>query len=112
MSKEDKKKLRAQCVAGARAKTGAKGKRDRVYISDREWEAITNNAVPASKVDTIIRNSDSDRLKELSMPRKIQSMSPARVERAKAMYAGRYTMQEIADALGVSRSTVSKYLAE
>lgn len=108
---EEKKKLRAQCLAGARNKTGALGKRDRVYITEREWEAIEANALPASKVKTILLNSDSDRVKELATPRQHQEMSPARVAKAKAMANGHYTQQEIADALGVSRSTVSKYLS-
>lgn len=112
MDGDEKKKLRAQCIAGARAKVGAKGKRDRVYITDKEWEAITKNAIPASKVQTIINNSDTDRLKQLAMPRQTQTMSPARAARAKAMYEGHFTQQEIADALGVSRSTVAKYLAD
>lgn len=112
MTREEKKKLRAQCLAGARAVTGAQAKRDRVYISDREWEAIENNAIPASKVKTILANSDTDRVKELAIPRSKQTMSPARVARAKAMATSGHTQQEIADALGISRGTVSKYLAE
>lgn len=112
MTREEKKKLRAQCLAGARASTGAQGKRDRVYITDREWEAIEQNAIPASKVKTILMNSDTDRVKELATPRTKQTMSNARIARARAMANSGYTQQEIADALGVSRSTVSKALSE
>lgn len=112
LTKEEKKKLRAQCLAASRASTGAQAKRDRVYIDDREWEAIENNAIPASKVKTILANSDSDRVKELATPRTKQTMSTARLARARAMAKSGYTQQEIADALGVSRSTVSKALRE
>lgn len=111
MTREEKKKLRAQCLAGARASTGAQGKRDRVYITDKEWEAIEQNAIPASKVKTILMNSDTDRVKELATPRTKQTMSAARLARARAMANSGYTQQEIADALGVSRSTVSKALS-
>lgn len=41
-----------------------------------------------------------------------QKMTPARITQARAMHAsGRYTILEIAETLGVSRSTVHRHLS-
>ncbi|NQX28387.1 Hin recombinase [Microbacteriaceae bacterium VKM Ac-2854] len=41
-----------------------------------------------------------------------QKMTPARIAQARAMHAsGRYTILEIAETLGVSRSTVHRHLS-
>jgi orotate phosphoribosyltransferase-like protein len=44
------------------------------------------------------------------MPRRSTVMSPQRIARAQSMRANGYTTGEIADALGVSTSTLSKSL--
>ena len=44
------------------------------------------------------------------MPRETRSMRDSQVSRMKAMSASGYSLREIADQLGVSPSTVSKYI--
>ena len=43
------------------------------------------------------------------MPKETSVLTPAKVSRIKAMSAS-YTIAQIADKLGISKSTVSKYL--
>ena len=44
------------------------------------------------------------------MPKQSSTLSPVKINKIKAMSASNATLQQIADALGVSASTVSKYL--
>ena len=54
----------------------------------------------------IIRFSDSDRLKQLATPKKEDSISLSTANRAKGMLKNGRTYAEVAEALGVSVSTV------
>lgn len=103
MDKDAIKKLKSRSLAQARAETGAK--RTPVHITDNEWEAIQARAVSTKTVTDILLNTDVDRIKELAMPRK-QPMTLAKASRAKSLLAGGYTYAEVAQALGVSPSTI------
>ena len=60
------------------------------------------------KEGVIIRAMDEDVLKKRAMPRTTRGVSQAQLNRIKAMLASGWTQQEVADAIGVSVSTVSK----
>lgn len=109
MDKDHKTKLAARELGQARAKVGAK--KHFIDISDKEWEAIEAGAVSQTKLEAILNNAMPSRIKELAMPRSYTAMSPARVNRAKAMLRQGYTKSEIAEALGASVSTVNRALA-
>lgn len=107
------KKLKQRALAQARKTTGAKSRKERnIQITDYEWEAISNGAISKTKLEQIIDNADTDRLRELSMPSSWEGISPAKESRIKAMLRNGYTQAEIASALGVSVSTVSNISAE
>ena len=110
MDADDIKKLKSRALAEARASTGAK--KQQIDISDEEWEAIQAGAISNSKLEQIVNNSDLDRLKQLAMPREQILMTDAKKARARAMAARGYTLAEIADALGVSTSTIHSVLNE
>lgn len=57
----------------------------------------------------ILNNCDPDSLRQRAMPKETKVLSQAKINRIKAMSAS-YTIQQIADKLGISTSTVSKYL--
>ena len=107
LDKDEKKKLRQQSIANARASVGAGGAKIK-DITDREWKAIQSGAIPKSKLDDIIRMMDEDKLKELALPKTNRSVSPARESLIKAKLAAGWTLREIADSVGVSVSTVSR----
>ena len=109
LTKKEIKKISQQALSEARDQVGSK--REPVKISDREWEAIQAGAISPTKLKQIIDNSDLDRLRELATPRSsINTISPAKENKIKAMIASGYTNAEIADAIGVSSSTVAKYI--
>ena len=105
MDSDDLKKLKGRALTEARYQVGAS--KSQIHISDREWEAIQAGAISTNKLKSIVNNSDLDTLKQLAMPIDHPTLSAAKQTRAKSMYARGYTMAEIADALGVSSSTVS-----
>ena len=109
LTKKEIKKISQQALSEAREQVGSK--REPVKISDREWEAIQSGAISPTKLKQIIDNSDLDRLRELATPRSSNNtISPAKENKIKAMIASGYTNAEIADAIGVSSSTVAKYI--
>lgn len=109
MSKGEIKKANQQALTAARNAVGAK--RMPVQIEDREWEAIQAGAISENKLIQILNNTDIDTIRQRATPRTTTSLSTAKVNKISAMSSSGYTIAEIAEALGVSTSTVSKYLS-
>lgn len=109
MTKAEIKKEGQRALSSARASVGA-GK-ELIEISDRQWEAIQAGAISENVLKQILNNSNLDSVKQRAMPRATTVLSPAKISKLKAMYdSGNYTTYQIAQALGVSNSTVSRYL--
>lgn len=107
-SNDKKKKIRGQSLQDAREQVGAKKKY--VEITDREWEAIQSGALHNNTLERILANTDADKFKQRAMPRDTKTLREGQISRMKAMQTSGFTLREIADALGVSPSTVSKYV--
>lgn len=107
LSKDELKKIKNQALKDARNRTGAS--KSQVYIEDNEWEAIQAGAIGKSTLTEIWKNSNQDRAKELAMPKTTTKLSDNLVARIERM-AGKYTSQEIAEQLGISVSSVQKYI--
>lgn len=110
--KDEISKIRRAAISDARIETGASGKKTRIAISDGEWEAIQAGAISDTTLKEILRYADPDRVRELSTPRTTTEVSDARKNRIKAMANSGHTNAEIADALGISPSSVSRILKE
>lgn len=108
MTKAEVKKASQQALTKARAVVGAK--RTLVDITDKEWEAIQSGAVTKTKLAQIINNADIDKVRERATPRNKTTLSNAKIAKISAMKSSGYTTAEIAKQLGISTSTVSKYL--
>lgn len=102
------KKLRAQALAEARTRTGAK--KQLIEITPSEWEAIQAGAISNNKLTQILNNTDPDHVKKLATPQKKVLMTSAKQRRAQAMLGLGYTQAEVADALGVSLTTLKNSL--
>lgn len=103
-----KKKLTAQQLTKARAIVGAH--KEKIEITDSQWEAIQAGAISTAKLQRILLNTDQDAFKERAMPHNRTALTPAKEQLLKSMIAsGRYTNAELAEALGISVSTVNKY---
>lgn len=108
MTSGEIKKASQQALTQARAAVGAK--RETIKITDREWEAIQAGAISENKLTQIIDNVDIDSLRQRATPRATTSLSLAKQAKIASMNASGYSTSEIAEALGVSTSTVSDYL--
>lgn len=110
MKKGDIKKISQQALSKARTDLNTVSRADRsIKITDREWEAIQAGAISDNKLRNILKNTDVDNLRERATPRASKQLTQAKIAKIKAMTAS-YTLQQIADKMGVSVSTVSKYL--
>lgn len=111
MKPADVKKASQMALNKYRNEVGSVARKDRnINIGDREWEAIQAGAISETQLKRILNNTDTKKLRERAMPRTTTTLSPAKVSKIKAMRSSNYTLSEIANALGVSTSTVSKYL--
>jgi DNA-binding CsgD family transcriptional regulator len=108
MTKKEIKKMKGMAIVEARRRVGA-GKQ-RINITDIEWEAIQAGAISRNKLRSILDNSDLDTVKRLATPRTATVMIPVKVARAQAMLSAGYTQAEIASALGVPVSTLNSAL--
>ena len=108
--KDEISKIRRAAISDARNSTGASGKRTRITISDGEWTAIQSGAISDTTLSEILRYAEPKTVRERATPRRTTALSDARVSRIKAMANSGHTNAEIAEALGISTSAVSKYL--
>lgn len=110
ITKSEEKKIRQQAITIARAQVGAQ--RHPIDITPREWEAIQAGAISDTKLTKMLNNSNIDKIREYATPRTSKQLSPAKVSKMSAMRSSGYTTDEIASALGVSASTVIKYIKQ
>lgn len=110
--KEDLKKAKQQALSRAREQVGANKKSVQIEITPKEWEAIQANALSSDTLQRILTNADEDAIRKLATPKQISTLSSAEVNKIKRMQKADFTTEEIAEALGRSVSTVSKYLKE
>lgn len=108
---EDERKLGQRAMTKYREEVGSVSRRKRnISITDKEWEAIQAGAISENKLKKILANSDPDILREKSMPRKSKGLTSAQITRIRAMANSNFTLQQIADKLGISKSAVSNAL--
>lgn len=108
MDAEEIKKAKNQALRVARMRTGA-GK-TRIKITQNEWTAIQSGAISNNFLSQILNNTDLDVVKQYAMPKNYKIMSSAKIARARAMLNNGATQAEVADALGVSISTIERAL--
>lgn len=108
--KDEISKIRRAAISDARNSTGASGKRTRITISDGEWTAIQSGAISDTTLSEILRYAEPKTVRERATPRRTTQLFDARISRIKAMANSGHTNAEIAEALGISTSAVSKYL--
>lgn len=102
------KKVSQQAIVAARQQVGAK--RHPITISDKEWEAIQAGAISDNVLSQILDSADIDNLRQRATPRANNELSNGKIALIKARAASGYTNAQIAESLGISASTVSKYL--
>lgn len=109
-AKKELKKIRQQAIEEARVRVGSSRKDRIITLTDREWEAIQAGAISSSKASEVFNFMDSSELKQRATPKTYSKVSNAQIAHIKAMAASGYTIAEIAEKMGKSSSTISKYL--
>ena len=103
-------KIRSAAIDDARTSVGASGRSTRIHITDKQWQAIQAGAITDSRLKSILKYTDEDELKKLAMPKKTLALSTTQQTKMRRMKTSGYTIAEIAESLGVSTSTISKYI--
>lgn len=109
MDKAELKKLQALALNEARARVNAKKKP--VLIEDDDWEAIQAGALRPTVLKAILDNTDPKRVKELATPRTKAFVSTAQIQKAQRLLGSGSSQAEVAAALGISVTTLKKYLS-
>jgi hypothetical protein len=110
MPKADEKKIKQQALNEMRIRTRAK--KDKIILTQSEWEAIQAGAISKDKLERILNNSDIDTVKALAMPKHAPKMTATMKARASRMLASGYTQADVADALGVGLTTLKVGISE
>lgn len=108
--KDRRAKEERRVLAEARARTGAQ--RKKITLTEMEWEAIQKGAVSHTFLEEIIANSDTDHIRALATPRSQTKVTPAKASKMRTLRQADYTNAEIAEACGVSVSTVVQWLRD
>lgn len=105
-------KLESMALKTARHRLGADKAGSRVTPTAREWEAIQKGAVSNHFLEQIVANADIEYVRQLATPRTQRGLTDSQAARAEAMSRNGETTAEIAEALGVSTSTVRRAINE
>jgi len=106
MDPAEVKKIKQLALNQARIRTGAH--KDRIELTQAEWDAIQAGAISTHKLSEILNHSNPDTVKRLAMPKTQPKMSSAKIARAQSMLAAGYTQAEIAAHLGVGLTTLKE----
>lgn len=103
---DDLKKISNREVKRARSIMGIEEKR--VTLTEKDWEAIQAHAVSANRLKEILQYADPDQVRKLATPKNADKLPSWSITRAKALLNQGLTRKEVADALGISESTLSR----
>ena len=110
LDKKEIKKAAQYQITLARAKVGAHKKSVQIEIEPKEWEAIQAGAISGSRLREILKHANEQTVLSYAAPKQGVSLSTAQINRIKAMGSSGYTNNQIAEAIGISPATVTKYL--
>lgn len=112
MTKKEKDKLKSQVLAAARAKHNPADPDGPFTITPKEWEAISNGAVSHSTISDVLKYGNNEQIKKYATPKEPVSVKAPSIARAKALISNGYTPAQVAEALGVSTTTVYNIINE
>lgn len=110
IKKKELKKISQRALVDARLAVGARS--EPINFTDKEWEAVQAGAISSSKLEKIIKKADLDDLRKRATPKTSTQLSDFKISKINTMKNLGYTNDEIAKAVGVSASTVVKYLKQ
>lgn len=109
--KDKRKKLERRNLSAARQLVRGDRNRYQIDITDREWEAIQAHAISATRLEDLLDVTPPDIIRKHSMPHNESGLTPAQIATARRLLKNNnYTLADVASRLGVSSSTLYKYL--
>lgn len=105
-----RKKIHTKELLKAREEVGAHSLT--IDITPNEWKAIQSGAIPDTTQQRIFMKANPEQLRSYAMPKPANTISEAKQNRINRMRDSGYTTSEIAKAVGVSDTTVIKYLKD
>lgn len=102
--KDARVKVARKSYNHARAVIGITNKR--VNINDAEWEAIQAHALSENRLNKVLKYADPDVIRKYATPKDNDKMPQWSINRAKELLNQGFTNAEVADALGISASTL------
>lgn len=108
LTPDDIQKMRNNELVKARLRYGAHNMR--FQVTEKEWEAIQKGAVSNNRLKSILRYADQDVIRKLATPREEIKITDSDIMRIKGLSERGETNAAIAKRLGISISTVAKYL--
>ena len=106
---DHKRKVRGRVIDEARRSVGAK--KTPVSFTDREWEAINAGAISPTVLKGLLLNAKPEEIKQRAMPRNSVGMSTGKIARAKSLLANGNKLEDVAEMLNVSTSTLTRALS-
>jgi len=111
MTKKEIKKASNQALVNGRLKFGAS--RHKIDISPREWEAIQAGAISPTKLTSILKYADPDKVREYATPRSSVTFTAGQKAQIRRMILSEdRPLSEIAEKFNVSVSTINKMKKE
>lgn len=110
LDKEQLKKIKAQSLANARVRFGAKKKDSLIDITPDEWKALNSGGIRHARVQEILKNTDKDKVRDYATPKTRVGVSAAQKARILSLSARGFTQADIARSLGLSVSTVNNVI--
>lgn len=111
-NKDDLKKIETQALVSARASLGISREDRTIEITPKEWEAIQAGALSSTKIRQILHYADTSKVQEYALPKNFNKFSASEKARINNYYKNGFTIQEIADSLSKSPSSVRAELIE
>ena len=108
MTKKEFSKVSQRELSKARAEVGAK--RSSINITPEIWEMIQAGGVSENTLNRVLKYTDIDKIREYATPKSSKTLSQTKIAKIHALQNSGYTNSEIAEALGISTSTVQNYL--
>lgn len=104
--KKEIRKISSVEMQRARDAVGASGRKTKITFTDREWEAIQAGAISDSKLMEMLQYTADGEVISRVKPKQTAALRPTQTNKAKAMLANGYTYAEIAESIGVPKSTI------
>lgn len=110
MTKKEIKKASNQALANGRLKYGAS--RYKIDITPKEWEAIQSGAISSTKLTSILKYADGDKVREYATPRTATVLTTGQKSRIRNMLDSGIPASRIAEQMNIAVSTVNNYRKE